>query len=233
MAKTKTAPGVRARVRAQLTAEIKELARQQLRDVGASGLSLRAIARDLEMASSAIYRYFPSRDALLTALIIDAYNDLGAAVEEAEAGAKREDYHGRWSAAADALRSWAMAHPQQWALIYGSPVPGYAAPQDTIESASRLAVVLFTIVGESITARDTESPNTSRAIRASVASIRELSAGTIPDTVLVDCLGAWSQLIGLISMELFGHFVNVVDDRDIYYAEAVRRLGELLLPPKS
>ena len=230
MAQTKTAPGVRARVRAQLTAEIKDLARQQLSDVGASGLSLRAIARDLEMASSAIYRYFPSRDALLTALIIDAYNDLGLAVEEAEAAAKREDYHGRWSAAAGALRSWALAYPQQWALIYGSPVPGYAAPEDTIESASRLGRVLLAIVSESVETTSEQRTKVSRAVRASVAGIRDLTEGSITDTVLVDAVGAWSQLIGLVSMELFGHFVNVVDDPDVYYAEAVRRLGDLFIP---
>lgn len=230
MAETKTAPGVRARVRAQLTAEIKDLARQQLRDVGAAGLSLRAIARELEMASSAIYRYFPSRDALLTALIIDAYNDLGVAVEEADAAVDREHYHGRWASAAGALRSWAIANPQQWALIYGSPVPGYAAPQDTIAAASRLGVVLLTIVSESTATTKAQDAKTSRAVSAAVAGIRNLTDGTIADTVLVDAVGAWSQLIGLVSMELFGHFVNVVDDVDVYYAEAVRRLGSLFIP---
>ena len=230
MAETKTAPGVRARVRAQLTAEIKDLARQQLRDVGAAGLSLRAIARELEMASSAIYRYFPSRDALLTALIIDAYNDLGVAVEEADAAVDREHYHGRWASAAGALRSWAIANPQQWALIYGSPVPGYAAPQDTIAAASRLGVVLLTIVSESTATTKAQDAKTSRAVSAAVAGIRNLTDGTIADTVLVDAVGAWSQLIGLVSMELFGHFVNVVDDVDVYYTEAVRRLGSLFIP---
>ena len=230
MAETKTAPGVRARVRAQLTAEIKDLARQQLRDVGAAGLSLRAIARELEMASSAIYRYFPSRDALLTALIIDAYNDLGVAVEEADAAVDREHYHGRLASAAGALRSWAIANPQQWALIYGSPVPGYAAPQDTIAAASRLGVVLLTIVSESTATTKAQDAKTSRAVSAAVAGIRNLTDGTIADTVLVDAVGAWSQLIGLVSMELFGHFVNVVDDVDVYYAEAVRRLGSLFIP---
>ena len=68
--------------------EIKAIARQHLATDGAN-LSLRAVARDMGMVSSAIYRYFPSRDDLLTALILDAYNALGAAVEAAEARGRR------------------------------------------------------------------------------------------------------------------------------------------------
>src|SRR3954471_6047773 len=74
----------RERARAELTAEITDLARGQLATVGAAGLSLRAVARELGMASSAMYRYFPSRDDLLTRLIIDGYDALGAAAEEAD-----------------------------------------------------------------------------------------------------------------------------------------------------
>src|SRR5690606_5161914 len=89
---------VRQRVRAELTAAILESARRQLAEVGPTDLSLRAISRDLDMSSSAIYRYFPSRDALLTALIIEAYDDIGASVEAADAAVDRDDLAGRWRA---------------------------------------------------------------------------------------------------------------------------------------
>src|SRR5262245_424878 len=112
---------LRARVRAEMTEEIKQSARQQLAADGAN-LSLRAIARDLGMVSSALYRYFASRDDLLTALIIDAYNALGEATEQGEARVPREDLAGRWLAAGHAIRDWAVAHPHEYALIYGSPV---------------------------------------------------------------------------------------------------------------
>jgi AcrR family transcriptional regulator len=135
-------------VRAELTREITDIARRQLATEGAAGLSLRAVAREMGMVSSAVYRYFSSRDELLTALIIDGYNAAGAAVEEAEGACRREDYPGRWLAACGAVRAWAIAHPHEYALVYGSPVPGYQAPQQTIGPASRVAVVIGAIISD-------------------------------------------------------------------------------------
>jgi AcrR family transcriptional regulator len=139
-------PTARERVRAELTAEITEAARRQLAEVGAAALSLRAVARELGMASSAVYRYFPSRDDLLTRLIIDGYDDLGAAAEAADrpSAAPAE----RWLTVCRAVRDWAKAHPHEYALLYGSPVPGYEAPKDTVPAASRVGVVLGRILGE-------------------------------------------------------------------------------------
>src|SRR5260370_24559178 len=124
------AASIRARVRAEMTDEIKAVARRHLETDGAN-LSLRAVARDMGMVSSAIYRYFASRDELLTALILDAYNALGSAVENAEAGVPREAFTDRFTAICDAVRGWALARPHEYALIYRSPVPGYHAPPAT------------------------------------------------------------------------------------------------------
>ena len=103
----------RARARAELTAEIKAIARRHLAEQGAAGLSLRAVARELGMVSSAIYRYFPSRDHLLTALIIDAYDALGEAAEQAESAAPADDLMARWLALASGARAWALANPHE------------------------------------------------------------------------------------------------------------------------
>src|SRR5215469_11240887 len=109
----RTAASIRARVRAEMTGEIKQAARRQLATEGAN-LSLRAIARDLGVVSSALYRYFASRDELLTALIIDAYNAIGEAGEHADAAiTERPDLTRRWLAVATAWREWALAHPRQ------------------------------------------------------------------------------------------------------------------------
>src|SRR5205823_12105109 len=129
----------RERVRAELVRESTEIARRQLATEGAAGLSLRAVAREMGMVSSAIYRYFKSRDDLLTTLIIDGYNAVGAAVEKAGAACPPENYAARWLAACRAVRDWALAHPHEYALVYGSPVPGYEAPEQPIEPASRSA----------------------------------------------------------------------------------------------
>jgi AcrR family transcriptional regulator len=137
--------GTRARARAQTIEDLKRVARRHLATDGAD-LSLRSVARELGMVSSAVYRYFESRDALLTALIIDAYDDLGAATEQAEAAVRRSDLRGRWQATAHAVRDWSRANPAEYGLLYGTPVPGYSAPEDTIGPASRTVVVLTGIL---------------------------------------------------------------------------------------
>lgn len=143
-----TVRGARARARIEITAAIKAEARTQLAAEGAAKLSLRAVARELGMVSSALYRYFPSRDDLLTALIVDAYDAVGAAAERAAAEAAGERPLVRWTAACRAVRAWAVAHPHEYALIYGSPVPGYTAPQDTNAPAARVGLVLVDIARE-------------------------------------------------------------------------------------
>src|SRR5204863_3789612 len=118
-----TAGSIRARVRAELVDEIKAVARRHLAADGAN-LSLRAVARDMGMVSSALYRYFASRDDLLTALIIDAYDAMGEAAERADASVtERTDLTGRWQAICRGVRAWALAHPAEYALLFGTPVP--------------------------------------------------------------------------------------------------------------
>lgn len=142
------AGSIRARVRADMIAEIKAIARRHLETDGAN-LSLRAVARDMGMVSSALYRYFASRDDLLTALILDAYNALGEAAEVADAAVTdRSHLRARWLAVARGIRDWALRTPAEYALLFGTPVPGYAAPADTITAAARTPVVLIRILAD-------------------------------------------------------------------------------------
>ena len=133
---------VRERARAELTREIKEEARRQLAAGGAQRLSLRAVARQLGMASSALYRYFPSRDDLLTALIIDAYDRSGPAPRPPPAAARPAMSAAAGGRPVTRYEPGRLAHPHEYALIYGSPVPGYRAPQETVGPAGRVAVVI-------------------------------------------------------------------------------------------
>jgi AcrR family transcriptional regulator len=222
----------RERVRAELIREITEIARRQLATEGATGLSLRAVAREMGMVSSAIYRYFPSRDDLLTTLIIDGYNAVGAAVEKAEAACPPEDYAGRWLAACRAVRNWALAHPHEYALVYGSPVPGYQAPERTIGPASRPAVVVGKIIGDAYRAGATaELPGPLAPVPASftpdAARLRDAILEGVPDHIAAAALIAWSGLFGLVSFELFGQFENVVTDRAAFFDHAAACLGRL------
>jgi len=224
---TPSAPsGARARARLELTAEIKAEARRQLAADGAAALSLRAVARDLGMASSAIYRYFPSRDDLLTALIIDAYDDLGAAVEEREATVRRSDLRGRWRAIGHGTRDWALAHPHEYSLIYGTPVPGYAAPSDTIGPASRVSVVLVGILIDLTAAGQAPAaPPLDPAVSASIAPLHDFAGGLVSEDLMLRGLAAWSGLFGTVTFELFGQFHNVVEADREYFDVAARELG--------
>jgi len=215
----------RERVRAELTREITDVARRQLAVDGASGLSLRAVAREMGMASSAIYRYFPSKDDLLTALIIDGYNALGEAVENADAAVPSEDHAGRWMTVCHAVRDWALAHPHEYALLYGSPVPGYQAPQDTIPAAIRDAVVYGRIVSDAHRAGALNPPGdhppAPPSFHEDAARVRELMPG-VPDDVIARSLIAWTGLFGWINFELFGQFNNVILDRAAAFDHAMR-----------
>ncbi|HEY0696319.1 MAG TPA: TetR/AcrR family transcriptional regulator, partial [Micromonospora sp.] len=185
------ATSIRARVRAEMIDEIKATARRHLAEDGAN-LSLRAVARDLGMVSSAIYRYFPSRDDLLTALILDAYNSLGAAVEVNEAAVPRTDFVGRWMAACHAVRDWALAQPHEYALIYGSPVPGYRAPQDTVPAATRSVAVLGRIMQDAAGAGALDAAPAGplpEAVDADVARIGDALCPGVPHSVLGRALG--------------------------------------------
>ncbi len=211
----------RERARTELTREIKEEARRQLAAHGAQGLSLRAVARELGMVSSALYRYFPSRDELLTALIIDAYDALAAAAETASAGPQQA--RGRWRAACGAVRDWARAHPHEYALIYGSPVPGYRAPQATVASAVRVARVLGGLLADASAAGDEPLPP---VLGEQAAVVAEAIAPGVPGPVIVRGLIAWTQLFGMISFELFGQFVGSLDPADEFFSYTVEQMAD-------
>jgi AcrR family transcriptional regulator len=223
----------RERARAELTREIKEEARRQLAVSGADGLSLRAVARSLGMVSSALYRYFPSRDDLLTALIIDAYNAVGSAAEAAIGLAGSDGARGRWEAACRSVRSWALDHPHEYALIYGSPVPGYRAPSETVGPASRVPLAFVTVLRDAV-ATDAlgAGPPTSPPLdgslaeqAAALASVTSPPDGpAVPLDVLVRAVIAWTQLFGLVSFELFGQFVGSFEPADTLFEHAIAQM---------
>ncbi|PWU46593.1 TetR family transcriptional regulator [Micromonospora globispora] len=228
------AHSIRARVRAGMIDEIKAVARRHLATDGAN-LSLRAVARDMGMVSSAIYRYFPSRDDLLTALILEAYEALGDAVEAADRSCDRDDLRGRWHAVCRAARSWALAHPAEYALLYGSPVPGYAAPDDTIEPAQRPPLVLVGILRDGVTSGRLTPPDEEvpEPVRADLA---ELAAGLVPglpEALLARGMAGWTQLFGLISFELFGRINRALPHRDEYFDHQTALMADLIGLPRE
>ena len=224
----------RQRARAELTREIKEAARRQLAETGAPQLSLRAVARELGMVSSALYRYFPSRDDLLTALIIDAYDSIGEAAEAAAGANGTAGPRSGWRAVCHAVRDWARANPHEYALIYGSPVPGYQAPRDTVAPAARVPLVLGQLLRDSCAAQAASAAGTAAAppaepplpavLAAQAAIVAGAIAPGVPEPLIVRVLIAWTQLFGMISFELFGQFVGSADPADDFFGYAVEQM---------
>jgi len=217
-----------------MTDEIKAVARRHLAAEGAN-LSLRAVARDMGMVSSALYRYFASRDELLTALILDGYNALGGAVEAADATVKdRAQLRARWLGAARAVRDWALANPAEYALLYGSPVPGYAAPQDTVAAAARTPVVLAGILADGYASGVVTSAGFRPSaplpgpVRADLARARDQIAAGLPEELMHAGLTSWLQLFGVVSFELFGQFNGVIDARAEFFDQQMELMADLM-----
>ncbi|WP_327693043.1 TetR/AcrR family transcriptional regulator [Streptomyces sp. NBC_00459] len=231
-----TAQGARARARIEVTSAIKDEARRQLAAEGAAKLSLRAVARELGMVSSALYRYFPSRDDLLTALIIDAYDSLGEAAEAAHAAAVDTGPLRRWVAVCEAVRGWGLDHPHEYALIYGSPVPGYKAPDTTVPAASRVGLLLTGIVRDAHRSVGVARTPIPAELRPEAERLTADLASDLPPEVTMALVAAWAQVYGLVGFELFGQFNRVVEDRETFFRYAVSRIGHgvgLVFPEKE
>ncbi|MEU1430212.1 TetR/AcrR family transcriptional regulator [Nocardia sp. NPDC005746] len=218
----------RARARAEITREITDAARRQLAESGAPALSLRAIARELGMVSSALYRYFPSRDDLLTTLIIEAYDSIADAVENAVAAA--DTPRAQWRAISHAVRDWAKAHPHEYALVYGSPVPGYRAPESTIGPASRVPVAALGVVNRAWKSASLTVPDepVDPVLAAQSAGIAEQVAPGLPEVAVVRGVMAWTQLYGTVTFELFGQLDNSMDPAGPFFAYSVEAMADFI-----
>jgi hypothetical protein len=180
------------------------------------------------MVSSAIYRYVDSRDDLLTRLIIEAYDSLGAAAEAAVAEAATLADDERWVTAALAIRGWALARPHEYMLLYGTPVPGYAAPDDTVAPGTRVTLALLSIVRDAASGHRLQPLDTTvdppPGLTDELARLAQLVDLDVTPAVLVAVLAAWTQLFGLLSFELSNQTRGVVDDHAALF-EATTRLS--------
>lgn len=226
--------GKRQESREQIEGRIIELGRRHLVDHGAAGLSLRAIARDLGMVSSAVYRYVSNRDELLTLLLVDAYSDLADAVDAARAA--REDPAELWSedvlAIARAVRRWAVAHPARWALLYGSPVPGYHAPPErTVGVGTRVVAAFFDAIAAGIATGDVRLTNdvVAQPMSSDFERIRQEFGFPGDDHVIAKCFLLWATVVGAISLEVFGQYgADTLTDPEAVFDTQVRLLVGLL-----
>lgn len=201
----------RAEHRRAVEARIVEIGRRHLAQEGAAGLSLRAVTRDLGMVSSAVYRYVANRDELLTLLLVDAYTEQADAVDVAVAAAAGRPWDERIVVGGMAFREWAVRDPSSYALLYGSPVPGYEAPAErTVEPGTRVVIALARLVDEGVregsVSTDGPVPLAHPGLSDDLVRVAaETGLGAGPD-VLARAMTLWAVLVGGTSLEVFGQY---------------------------
>ncbi|MEV6218165.1 TetR/AcrR family transcriptional regulator [Nocardia sp. NPDC051833] len=210
-----------------MTEEIKRVARRHLATQGAD-LSLRAVARELDIVASALYRYFPNRDALLTALILEAYESLAEAAVAAEAAVDRADGRGRWYAVWRGVRAWALAHPAEYGLLYGTPVPGYSAPADTVTPASAVVLLLVRIVVDADLGPGPVSTPMTEPLRADLRRLIDEQPGDLDENRLALIFAGWTQLFGLVGFEVFGRLDQTVTAVSDYFDHQAALMADLV-----
>src|SRR5262245_12253381 len=216
----------RERYRRDTRAELKRLALAQLAALGAGGLSLNAIARDLGMTGPALYRYVGSRDDLLTELVVDSYDDLAAALQAAVDGVRSRRPTARLRALGLAYRDWALANPQPYLLIFGTPVPGYnAPPARTMPSAQAAFVPLLAALAE--LPADPLPAGPAQLDRESERWAADVGAPPLPGPLLRYAVTVWTRLHGVVSLEIAGHFDPALPDGELFY---LAELDDILRP---
>ncbi|MEU6764121.1 TetR/AcrR family transcriptional regulator [Streptomyces sp. NPDC046853] len=226
-----TPPSLRERRRTAATQEILDAAERQITEHGPVALSLRAVARDLQMTVQALYHYFPSRDALVTALVTKAYDDLADAVQAAVDGAADEANLPRLVVAAEGYRGWAIAHPERFQLLYGTPLRDYAAPAEgpTTRASRRMSAIFERELFAGFSTAQlvaAEGPVLSSSLRAYLEQLPHFGMGRLPPPATALFLSAWGHLHGLVTLEVFGHTAFLDGHQDELFRRAIRNLLE-------
>ncbi|MFJ2740595.1 TetR/AcrR family transcriptional regulator [Streptomyces sp. NPDC087440] len=217
-AKKTDAETPRERYRAQVRAEVKEHAWQQIATAGASALSLNAIAKQMGMSGPALYRYFASRDDLITELIREAYRSLADTLRATAATGSG------LTALAHTLRDWALEDPHRYLLLYGTPVPGYHAPDDVTGISDEIMKTLLDACTAALAARRA-APSAPPA-PAFLAEHREWAAGhPAPPAALHLALTFWTRMHGVLSLELAGHFAGMGFDPALLFTAELDALA--------
>lgn len=217
---------------------IKSLARAQMKAEGTAAISLRGIARDMNVTAPALYRYFANRDDLITDLLLDAFNAIADFMIAADIGISRDRYVERLIAVMMAYRSWALEHPTDFQLIYGNPIPGYVAPAElTVPAASRAFEPVVAILSEALQAGVLVPPIRVEELPPAIAEhlqqlIVDYDYPPLPIVLYLATLG-WERIHGMVTLELFDQTPPLVGDSEAHYRFEVGRLcAEMNLYPK-
>lgn len=213
--------------RAELTRRIMAIARDEVREQGAAKLSLSRIARRLEMTTPALYRYFDSRDELVTALVVEAHSELGEAVETALEGIEPSDLTARFEAFTETYRHWALAHPQDYILIHGAVLPGYKAPVERVAAAVfRLIRAFVDLLSDAERLGRLRFPPGFDRLPDDLS--RVLLVEDIPPRLLTLAFFVWLEVHALVWQEIAGHLPPMLFEDGTLYRFHMRSVGQQL-----
>ena len=224
-------PSRREKQYAATSEEIKVVARRLMAERGTAGLSLREIARVMEMTAPALYHYFPNRDALITALIADTFNALADALEQARGTAEGAPAAEQLMAVILAYRAWALEHPTDFQLIYGNPIPSYVAPREITVPAVVRGFAVFVALLTAALARGELVPrapyrDVPPRLAPHLAEIAARDGYAGPLLALYLGVVAWPRIHGILMLELFEHIQPVVGDIDAFFRIQMENLLE-------
>lgn len=224
-----TTPTRRDRQRAATLAEIKTAALDQLATRGPGGLTIRGVARAIGMSPAGLYRYYDGLDALITELIADAYNDLADAVVAVTAPSG--DVRDRLHAGMQSYRSWAIEHPNRFLLIFGTPIPGYTAPEEgpTVAAVRRIGAAFFAVGVEAL---DRWAPENPTNVRSSAAESKVAGDrfGDLPSEFIAAFVSAWGHFHGLVTLELLHQLDWAYPDAQDFFETQTSLIVDRLIP---
>ncbi|HXX76931.1 MAG TPA: TetR/AcrR family transcriptional regulator [Ktedonobacteraceae bacterium] len=216
----------RERQHAAIREEIKETARKLMEEHGTGGITTRSIAREMGLTAPALYHYFASRDELITALIVDAFNALADTLQEVSEQAEGEGTGEQLRKVLLAYRQWALAHPADFQLIYGNPIPGYEAPREvTVPAAVRGFRVLVPLVEQLLGKNHGHSSSDGSSIIPEAHAflseqITREGYPVSPEALYLTIVG-WTRIHGIIMLELFNHLQPTIGDVDAFYRSEI------------
>lgn len=228
-----THPTRRERQRAATVEEIHSVARRLLIAGGVADVSLRAIAREMDRTAAALYRYYPSLDALVAGLATQLLDELREEVEAA--GAAQPTPLPKLMAMIRAFRGWAVTNPAEFGLLFGNPVPGVQALEDAahhqLDHAGRRfgEAFLRTFAAVGVPA-GIPLPQLSPA---DTALFRQQHPAGLPEPLIGFFLASWTRLYGVVAMEVFGHLRWAIADTSALFEAELAAFSALLRPPSS
>jgi AcrR family transcriptional regulator len=226
-------PNRREKKRTAALEEIRATAWKQIGEMGAASLSLRGIAREMGMTAPALYRYYKDRDALVTALLIDAFTAFGSALEEARVAFSLDDHAGRFRGICRAYFHWAAQNPQRYALLFGTPIPGYLFAEELGPVAQRSFLILQGVIGEAHAAGQLSGALATLRLPTPLKSQYEmLKKMGMPYSPLVThlALSVWSMMHGITSLYLHHYLTSFLQENveafvDFEIEKIARSLG--------